>query len=120
MNENTIAYSGLLLVSVFIASISQVMLKKASLHRYESLVEEYLNPLVIGAYTLFLCTTMVSVLAYRMIPLSMGPVLESTSYIYVTFFGVVIFKEKLNKQKLMALFFILGGILVYSIWGNEI
>ena len=85
------------------------------MHKYKSLVGEYLNPLVLLAYILFLGTTMLSVLAYRVIPLSMGPILESTSYIYVTIFGVVIFKERLNKQKLMALFFILGGIWVYSI-----
>lgn len=117
MNESIVAHCGLLLFGVFIASVSQVLLKKASMHRYGSLVREYLNPLVLGAYVLFLGTTALSVLAYRVIPLSMGPVLESTSYIYVTVFGVVIFKERLNRQKLAALFLILGGILVYSTWG---
>lgn len=117
MNESIAAYSGLLLTGVLIASGSQVMLKKASMRTYESLVREYLNPLVLLAYALFIGTTLLSVLAYRVIPLSLGLVLESTSYIYVTIFGVFIFKERLNRQKLMALFLILGGILVYSFLG---
>ena len=47
----------------------------------------------------------------------MGPVLEATSYIYVTFFGVVIFGEKLNRRKLFALLLIVTGIVIYSLLG---
>ena len=47
----------------------------------------------------------------------MGPVLEATSYIYVTFFGVKIFGEKINKKKIMSLVLIIGGIVVYSVCG---
>lgn len=112
-----IAYASLILLGTFLASISQVMLKKAALRRYESKLHEYLNPLVIVAYIIFFGTTFLSIFAYRGIPLSMGPVLEATSYIYVTIFGVTIFKEKLNRQKLVALTMIVGGILVYSLLG---
>ena len=117
MWNNPVFCSLLLLSGVFIGAISQVMLKKASMKRYKSPVFEYLNPLVITAYILFFGTTFLSVLAYRGIPLSMGPVLEATSYIYVTFFGIVIFKEKINAQKIAALVCIICGILVYSLLG---
>ena len=56
-----------------------------------------------------------SIYAYKGIPLSMGPVLEATSYIYVTVFGVTIFKEKLNRRKLIGLALIVLGIIVYSL-----
>lgn len=112
-----IPYVCLLLLGTFLASISQVMLKKAALRNYENKLREYLNPLVIIAYIVFFGTTFLSILAYRGIPLSMGPVLEATSYIYVTIFGVAIFKEKLNKRKILALALIVGGILVYSLLG---
>lgn len=117
MSEKIAVYAAVLLAGVFIASVSQVMLKKASMRRYRSVIQEYINPLVVLAYMLFVGTTLLSVLAYRVVPLSMGPVLESTSYIYVTIFGVLIFKEKLNKQKIFALFLIIGGILIYSFFG---
>jgi multidrug transporter EmrE-like cation transporter len=115
MNKTSILYAGLLLLGVFISAISQVMLKKASMKHYESHLREYLNPLVIFAYVMFVGTTFLSILAYRGIPLSMGPVLEATSYIYVTIFGVKIFGEKINKRKILALGFIIGGIIVYSV-----
>ncbi|MCM1220382.1 MAG: multidrug ABC transporter [Lachnospiraceae bacterium] len=117
MNRTTIMYACVLLAGVFISAISQVMLKKSALKTYDSKLKEYMNPLVIVAYILFVGTTFLSILAYKGIPLSMGPVLEATSYLYVTFFGVKIFKEKLNAKKVIALFLIIAGIVVYAILG---
>lgn len=114
MSNNGFLYAAILLVGVFISSVSQVLLKKAAMKQYESPIQEYLNPQVILAYVLFFGTTLLSILAYRGIPLSLGPVLEATSYIYVTFFGVTIFKEKMNRKKLYALGLFLIGIYVYS------
>ncbi|MBF1256822.1 MAG: multidrug ABC transporter, partial [Stomatobaculum longum] len=39
--------------AVFIAALSQVLLKKAAMRPHRSVVEEYLNPQVIFAYGLF-------------------------------------------------------------------
>lgn len=114
----TLLYSCILLAGVFISAVSQVMLKKAALKTYPSRLKEYLNPLVITAYILFFGTTFLSIFAYRVIPLSMGPVLEATSYIYVTIFGLTIFGEKLNLKKIFALVLIIGGIVVYSLFGS--
>lgn len=115
--KTTLFYAAVLLVGVFLSAISQVMLKKAAMRQYSSRLREYLNPLVIFAYTIFVGTTFLGIYAYKGIPLSMGPVLEATSYIYVTIFGVTIFKEKLNWRKLAALLLIVAGIVVYSALG---
>ena len=40
----------ILLFSVFISSVSQILLKKAADRTYESSLKEYLNPLVIGIF----------------------------------------------------------------------
>lgn len=114
MNNSVFLYSLLLLLGVFISAISQVLLKKAAMKQYASPLQEYLNPQVIFAYVLFVGTTFLSILAYRGIPLSLGPVLESTSYIYVTFFGVTIFKEQLTPKKVFALGLIILGIVIYA------
>ena len=47
----------------------------------------------------------------------MGPILEATSYIYVTFFGVTIFKEKMNTKKWIALGLIIVGIVISALRG---
>lgn len=114
MDKTVLAYSCVLLFGVFVSAISQVMLKKAALKEYDSRIKEYLNPLVIFAYVMFVGTTLLSILAYRGIPLSMGPILEATSYIYVTFFGVVIFKERIGAKKIIALALIILGICIFS------
>ena len=115
MTTTVLAYSGILLASVFISAVSQVMLKKSALKTYDSPIKEYLNPLVIFAYALFVGTTLLSVIAYKGIPLSLGPVLESTAYVYVTVFGVLIFKERMTRGKLGALALIIAGIVVYAV-----
>lgn len=116
MNEfsSVLPYALISLLGVFLASVSQVMLKKAAMRKCESVLKEYLNPLVICAYLIFFGTTLLGVLAYKGMPVSLGPVLETTAYLYITFFGVTIFKEKLNKQKVLALVMIIGGILIYA------
>ena len=107
-------YALILVVGTFVSSVSQVMLKKAAMKEYGNVIQEYLNPLVVFAYVLFFLSTLASILAYKGIPLSMGPVLEGSAYIFVTFFGVTIFKEKLNVRKVIALLLVLGGITIYA------
>lgn len=115
MNKTTLLYASVLLIGVFVSAVSQVMLKKAALKQYESRLKEYLNPLVIFAYVIFAGTTFLSIIAYKGIPLSMGPILEATSYIYITFFGVKFFGEKMNSKKIFAIIIIILGILTYSL-----
>lgn len=108
-------YAGIYLLGVFIASVSQVMLKKAAQKDHGSLVKEYTDPLVVFAYVLFVLTTLMTIYAYKEVPLSLGPILESTSYLYVTVFGILIFKERFNAKKVVALALIIVGIVVYSL-----
>ena len=115
MSKEMMLYSGFILLGTFISSVSQVMLKKAALKQYDNKIQEYLNPLVITAYAIFFGATLLAILAYRVVPLSIGPILETTSYLYVTFFGVVIFKENINKKKILALGLIIVGICIYSL-----
>ncbi|MCI9129092.1 MAG: EamA family transporter [Eggerthellaceae bacterium] len=109
-----ILYVLIYLAGVFIAAVSQVMLKKAAQREYESVAKEYLNPLVIFAYVLFFATTLMTIFAYKEVPLTYGPILESASYIFVTIFGVTIFKESFGWKKGLALALIIIGILVFS------
>ena len=117
MNGFDIRYAALALLSVFISAISQVILKKSAGKTYDSVIREYMNLPVISAYAIFFIATILTVFAYKGIPLSMGAVLESTGYIYVTIFGVKIFHEQITPRKVVALVLIISGIIVYSVWG---
>lgn len=117
MGSEVLLYAGINLLGVFVSAISQVLLKKSAMREHESALREYLNPLVVFAYALFVVSTLLSVVAYRGIPLSMGPILEATGYIYVTAFGVLLFHERVDARKLVALVLIVAGIAIYSLAG---
>ena len=118
MQDEVLRYSLLMLLGVFISSVAQVVLKSASQKQYESIVYEYLNVRVLSAYAVFFGATFLSILAYRVVPLSLGAILETTGYIYVTLFSVFIFHEKINKQKMMGLCIIVVGIILYALSSN--
>ncbi|MDC7291377.1 EamA family transporter [Blautia schinkii] len=104
-----------LLISVFISSVSQILLKKAANKKYESPVREYLNPLVIGAYAMFFSSVILTMLALKAVPLSMSPILESTGYIFVSVLGYFFLKERFSRRKLAGIALILVGIAIFSI-----
>lgn len=115
MSSTMLAFAALNLLGVFISAVSQVLLKRSATSEHASVVREYLNPLVIFAYALFVGATLLSVLSYQGIPLSMGPVLDATGYLWVTLFGVTVFHERMSGAKFVALALIVCGIVVYAL-----
>ncbi|WKY44811.1 EamA family transporter [Eubacteriaceae bacterium ES2] len=107
-------YFVLYLVSVLVASLSQVILKKSALMKYETRIKEYLNPYVIGAYGFFFISAFMTTMAYKVVPLTIGPVLESTGYIYIGVLSLLILKEKLSRRKLLGNILIIAGIFIYA------
>jgi drug/metabolite transporter (DMT)-like permease len=108
-------YIFIFLSSVFIASVSQTMLKVSAGKHYDNPLREYLNLRVIAAYCLFFLSSLITVLAYRYVPLSMGPVLESSGYIFVAVLSFLFLKEHIGKKTILGLVLIFAGILVFSI-----
>lgn len=115
--SNSFVYIVIFLLSVFIASVSQIMLKKSANRTYENKLREYLNIPVIMAYGFFFASSLLTVLAYKYVPLSLGPILEATGYIWVAFLGCFFLKEKINFRKLVGIFLILLGIFIFNIGG---
>ena len=108
-------YSLIMLVSVLVSSVSQIMLKKSAQKKYSSKIKEYLNPLVIIAYGLFFGCTLISMYALKVVPLSMGPVIESAGYIFVALLSFLFLREKLTKRQLIGMVLIITGIIVFSL-----
>lgn len=104
-----------LLISVFISSVSQILLKKAADKTYKNHVKEYLNPMVVSAYVMFFCSVFLTMYALREVPLSLSPILESTGYIFVSVLGYIFLKERFGKKKIAGLGLILVGIAIFSI-----
>lgn len=105
----------LFLFSVFISSCSQILLKKGANRTYKNIIEEYLNPLVISAYTIFLLSSFLTMYSYKYVPLSIGPMIEAVGYVFVAVLGRIFLKEKINKKMAIGMALILIGIVICSI-----
>lgn len=114
MNEK-ILFSLIFIFGVFISSVSQIILKKAAQKEYPNKIREYLNARVIFAYIIFFGATLCSIWAYTVIPLSLGPILESAGYIFVAVLSWLFLKEKITKKKMLGLSIIIIGIIIYSL-----
>lgn len=115
MNNELLLYSLIYVSAVFISAVSQIMLKISAKKQYDSKLREYMNPIVIIAYGLFFGCTLITMLAYTKVPLSLGQILESSGYIFVTILGTTILKERLTRKKLLGMVIILVGILVFTL-----
>ena len=103
----------LALLSVVIASFSQVMLKLGAGKTYHSKIREYLNVYVITGYGMLFVSMILTIIAYRGLSYLSVPVIEAVGYILVPVLSYLIFKEKLTKRKIIGILFILAGIFIY-------
>ena len=105
-------YSFLLVFSTLISSVSQVLLKKSADKTYKNRIQEYMNPLVVSAYFIFVVSAVMTMVAYKVVPVSAGAVLETSSYVFVFLFDAFFFKETVNMRKILAVVLIIIGVVV--------
>ena len=101
------------LVSVCIASFSQVMLKMGAGKRYNSKIREYLNVYVISGYGMLFVSMLLTIVAYSRLSYLSVPVVEAVGYVLVPVLSYFFFKEKLSRRKMVGILFILAGIFIY-------
>ncbi len=109
-------YICIYIFAVFISSVSQILLKKSAVKERQNWLIEYLNPMVILAYFLFFSSTLITIISYKVLPLSLGPVLESSGYLFVMVLSLIFLKEKFSKRKIVGITLIVIGITVFTIF----
>ena len=103
----------LALLSVTIASFSQVMLKLGAGKTYNSKIREYLNFYVITGYGMLFVSMVLTIVVYSRLSYLSVPVVEAVGYVLVPVLSYFIFKEKLSKRKVIGILCILLGIVIY-------
>ena len=103
----------LALLSVTIASFSQVMLKLGAGKTYSSKIREYLNFYVITGYGMLFVSMVLTIVVYSHLSYLSVPVVEAVGYVLVPVLSYFIFKEKLNKRKVVGILCILLGVVIY-------
>lgn len=100
-------------LSVTVASVSQLLLKKSAMKQHGSFLKEYWNPYVIAGYGMLFLSMFLTILAFRGMEYKNGPVIESLGYVLVLFLGRIFFREKITVRKLAGTLCILAGIFVF-------
>ena len=102
------------LSSVFIADISQIILKKSATKQYDVWYKAYLNFPVIFAYSLFVLSTVCSGIALTKLPLSLSPMWQSMGQIFVVVLSYFFLHEKITKEKLKGIAIIIFGFVFFT------
>lgn len=106
-------YMMLLVLSVVVASFSQILLKKSAGKVYESVIREYLNVFVIVGYGMMVVSTLLTVGGYAGLEYKNGAVIEALGFVLVMFLSRIFFGEKITKKKLLGNSLILLGIFAF-------
>ena len=115
MDKRVYPYLALILFGVLISAFSQILLKKAAGRAYEKWYQQYLNPLVIGAYAIFFLSTLTNLIGLEVVPLTWEPVWNSAGHIFVVLLAYLFMGERPGRRKLFGLGLILCGIVLFSL-----
>lgn len=101
------------MISVTIASFSQILLKKGAMMKHDSFIREYLNVCVITGYLMMFASVFLTMIVYRGMDFMNVPVLEAIGYVLVPVLSYFFFKENLSRKKVIGIVCILIGIFIY-------
>lgn len=101
--------------SVFVASISQILLKQSAQTEHKNIFLKFLNWRVILGYALMFGTTIINVFAYRGVELRITPMIESTGIIWVTILAACFLGERPSKKALLSIAVTVIGIIIFSL-----
>ena len=115
MKGEVLLWTIIMIASIFIAAVSQILLKISASEQHFGFLKEYINMRVIVAYVLLFFTTIIAVLALRFVPLSVAASVEALSQVFVAVLGKFILKESMNKKKKLGLMVILIGVIIVCV-----
>lgn len=103
------------ILAVIIASFAQVFLKIGAQKKNGTFFRQYINIQVLFGYILMLCSMILNLIAYREIPLKLGPILDSLGFIFIPFLSYYILNEKFTVKKIVGFLIITTGIVIFNL-----
>jgi len=105
----------LVVLSGFVASVSQVLLKMSAMRQHRSYVKEYLNKYVLIGYGLLFGTTLINIVAFMYVPYKIVPIVSTSSYVFVVILSKFILRESIEWNKWTGIAVIVLGIFIFNI-----
>ena len=100
----------LFVLSIAIASYSQIILKKGAGQK-----NIYINKYTIVGYSLMVLSTVLTLIGYKMVSLTLSGILQALSFVFVPILSYILLKEKIDKKTIIGIIVIICGIVIYSI-----
>jgi len=109
------SYVLIFIFAVFIASVSQILLKKSANNNHKNWLKEILNIRVFIAYSMFVLSSILTIYAYKGVQLKYGSIIQSSGYIFILLLSKIFLEEKITKNKILGVTLIIIGIVVFKI-----
>ena len=107
-------YFLIVVVSVLIASVAQILLKKSAMQAHHSVFSQYMNALVICGYFLLGISLIANIFAMsKGVELKVVSIVESFSYLFVPILSYLFFKEKITPRKIVSIIIIMVGVTLF-------
>lgn len=100
------------IISVIIASLSQILLKKAAEINTSGFIRRFFNLKVICAYILLFGSMFVNTFVLKKMDLKYLPCITSTSFLWILLFSYVFLGEKPSRNKISGILLIILGVIV--------
>lgn len=105
MNKYMIAF----IISIIIASFSQILLKKGSMQK-----NIYINIYTILGYFIMFLSTILTLYGYKNVSLIFSQLLQSTSYLFVMILSKIFLREKISLNMIIGNILIVISLLLYN------
>lgn len=101
------------IVNPLLNSVGVTLLKVGALKHKNNSVGMFLNPFVIGGYSLYFLSLICTIYAYRVIDFKNTTIVIGANYLCVTSFSLCLLREKTTKNKAVGILLIVAGIVIY-------
>ena len=106
----------IVILSVFAAACAQMLLKKAANITYPKLWRQYMNGWVIGGYAIIGLAMLANIYAMsKGVQLKELSMIEALSYLFVPSLSFMLFDERMNWMKIVAVAIIISGLIIFFI-----
>lgn len=109
-------YKLLVILNVLVAASAQMLLKKGSSVEWGTFIRQYLNGWVIGGNGIMVLVMVVNIYAVSEgVQIKEVSIIEALSYLFVPMLSFFFFGERLSWKKIVAIGFIMVGIILFFI-----
>ncbi len=103
----------LIVGTAFASAVSQILLNYSNKKEHQHKIFEYLNPYVILSYMILFAVLVLNVYAMRSVQLKVAHAIAASTYVFVLILGRIFLKEKITWNKVLGIFLIMVGIIVF-------